>query len=232
MTTQLERGAFRCAWEPSALGIRVQVALGDVPLAQAVLPGVTSERAAGVVDSYLTTLIKAVQAECTKALTAKSPAPLPRLDQSPANSPETSTPVTPPAPPNLGAPSRHPFTESPGAHSTLLRFGNAGLNWPVDKWRDILVEVGCYLAENHTAKFLQALTDPAFQGRKRRSLAMTGDGMRLPWNIALNGDTVGYVETAFGSADILTLARKMLTYCGANPSAFWYELRSDLPAVA
>ena len=106
----------------------------------------------------------------------------------------------------------------PGQKPRLLRVGDR--SWPVRSWRDIQVVLCEYAAEVHPERYGAAFTAPELAGRKRRYLATTKEAMHSAK--AVPG---GFVEVNLSADNTITLAERLLDFCGVDPGTVSYETR-------
>ena len=152
-----------------------------------------------------------------EALTpAAMPSPAPAY---PSHVPVAHVPVAPePVVTPLGdegGPAR--AVRRPGTKPTTFSIGDRA--WPVRAWKEIPIITCTYLAEVRPQEYRQAFDVDEFQGRKCRSLGREPE-MRTPAQVP-----GGFVEVNLSAENCVGLAKRLVAYCGLDPSTVRYEVR-------
>ena len=110
----------------------------------------------------------------------------------------------------------------PTPGSKPVRFWIGERTWLVRAWRDLPLNACAYLAETQPERFKTVFAAEEFQGRKRRLLSTTEEGLNSP--VAVPG---GFVELNLSSVACVDLAGRLLTFCGVDTGTAGYEAEAD-----
>ena len=149
------------------------------------------------------------------------PGPL-TVVESPAAASKVAATAPPAAPGHASAPAVASCLAEPTPGSKPVRFWIGSRTWPVRAWRDLPLNACAYLAETQPERFKSVFAAEEFQGRKRRLLATTADGLNSP--VAVPG---GFVELNLSSSACVELARRLLAFCGVDVATAGYEAEAE-----
>ena len=115
-------------------------------------------------------------------------------------------------------PTRFDALAAPPPGYKPVRLGIADNEWEVRSWRDLVVGTLEFVRANRPERYTAAMTASEFQGRKRRALGASPDGMHSAQEVP-----GGWLEVNVSAAGLVRVARLLVEFAGFAPEQAWYE---------